>query len=132
MSAALFLSLILFFLLFMLVVVLKKEWIALGVLGIVLTIFGTLVAGGSPTLIPANLFSAVILIFLLYRYGLLALSAALFFLHLFVFYPVTSDFRAWYATDFVIGALLCLTLAGFACYTSIAGQKIFAGKLFED
>jgi serine/threonine-protein kinase len=132
MSAALFLSLILFFLLFMLVVVLKKEWIALVVLGIVLTAFGTLVAGGSPTLIPANLISALILIFLLYRYGLLALSAALFFVHLFVFYPVTSDFRAWYATDFVIGAVLCVALAAFACYTSLAGQSIFGGKLLDD
>ena len=83
-------------------------------------------------MIPANLFSASILIFLLFRYGLLALSAALFFVHLFVFYPVTSDFRAWYATDFVIGAALCVALAGFACYTSMAGQKIFGGKLFED
>lgn len=132
MSAALFLSLILFFLLFMLVIILRREWIALGVLGIVLTMFGTLVAGGSPTLIPANLFSALILIFLLYRYGLLALSAALFFVHLFVFYPVTSDFRAWYATDFVIGAALCVALAAFACYTSMAGQSIFGGKFLED
>jgi len=132
MSAGLFLSLILFFLLFMLVVILKKEWIALGVLGIVLTMFGALVAGGSPTLIPANLISALILIFLLYRYGLLALSAALFYVHLFVFYPVTSDFRAWYATDFLIGAALCVALAAFACYTSMAGQKIFGGKLLDD
>ena len=83
-------------------------------------------------MIPANLFSALILILLLYRYGLLALSAALFFVHLFVFYPVTSDFRAWYASDFVIGAVLCVALAAFACYTSMAGQSIFSGKLLED
>jgi serine/threonine-protein kinase len=132
MSAALFLSLILFFLLFMLVIMVRKEWIALVLLGILLTAFGTLVAGGRPILIPANFFSALILIFLLYRYGLLALSAALFFVHLFVFYPITSDFRAWYATDFVIGAVLCIALAAYACYTSMAGQSIFGGKLLED
>jgi Protein kinase domain len=132
MSAALFVSLILFFLLFMLVVIARKEWIALVLLGVFFTALGTLVAGGSPTMIPANLFGASVLIFLLYRYGLLALSASLFFVHLFVFYPLTSDFRAWYATDFVIGAALCVALAGFACYTSMAGQSIFSGKLLED
>jgi serine/threonine-protein kinase len=132
MSAGLFLSLIIFFLLFMLVVILRKEWIALGVLVIILTAFGTLVSGGSLTMIPASLFSALILIFLLYRYGLLALCSALFFAHLYVFYPMTSDFRAWYATDFVIGAALCVALAGLACYTSMAGQKIFGGKLLDD
>jgi serine/threonine-protein kinase len=132
MGAGVFLSLIIFFLLFMLVVMLRKEWIALGVLVIILTAFGTLVSGGSLTLIPASLFSALVLIFILYRYGLLALAGALFFSHLFVFYPMTSDLRAWYATDFIIGAALCVALAGFACYTSMAGQKIFGGKLLDD
>jgi serine/threonine-protein kinase len=131
-TAGLFLSLILFFLLFMLVVIVRKEWIALGVMTIVLTAFGVLVSGGNPAMIPANLFGALLLIFLLYRYGLLALCAALFFAHLFVFYPLTSELRAWYATDFVIGAVLCVALAAFACYTSMAGQSIFSGKLLED
>ena len=131
-GAGLFLSLIMFFLLFMLVIIFRREWIALAVLGIVVTMFGTLVAGGSVTLIPTAAFSAFVCIFLLYRYGQLALSAALFFAHLWVFYPITSDLRSWYATDFVIGAAVCITLAGFACYTSMAGQSIFSGKLFED
>jgi len=131
-SAGLFLSLIMFFVLFMLVVTFRKEWIALGVLGILLTMFGTLVAGGGLAIIPSSALGALILIFLLHRYGQLALCAALFFLHFWVFYPVTSELRAWYATDFVIGAVLCVALAGFACYTSLAGQPIFSGRLLED
>ena len=131
-SAGLFVSLIMFFLLLMLVVIFRREWIALGVLGILTTMFGTLVAGGSPILIPVTALSAFIYIFLLYRYGQLALAASLFFAHLWVFYAITSELRAWYATDFVIGALLCVAIAGFACYTSMAGQSIFSGKLLED
>jgi serine/threonine-protein kinase len=131
-TAGLFLSLIMFFLLLLLVVIFRREWIALIVLGILMTMFGTLVAGGSPILIPVNALSAFIYIFLLYRYGQLALAASLFFAHLWVFYPITSELRAWYATDFVIGALLCVAIAGFACYTSMAGQSIFSGKLLED
>ena len=132
-SASLFLSLIMFFMLLMLVVVLRREWIALVVLGILATMFGTLVSGGNPIMIfPSAAIGALILIFILYRYGLLALAASLFFAHLWVFYPITAELRAWYATDFVIGAVLCVALAAFACYTSMAGQSIFSGKLLED
>jgi hypothetical protein len=31
-----------------------------------------------------------------------------------------------------MGAVLCVALAGFACYTSMAGQSVFSGKLLED
>ena len=132
-SASLFLSLIMFFMLLMLVVVLRRESIALVVLGILVTMFSTLVSGGSPTMIfPSAALSALILIFLLYRYGLLALSASLFFAHLWVFYPITSDFRAWYAIDFVIAAIVCIALAAYACYASMGGQRMFSGKFLED
>jgi len=94
--------------------------------------FGTLVNGNGMMMFFASAFDALILIFVLYRYGLLALAAALFFAHLWVFYPITSELRAWYATDFVMGAVVCLALAGFACYTSMAGQSVFSGKLLED
>jgi hypothetical protein len=68
----------------------------------------------------------------LYRFDLLALCSALFIVHLWVFYPITTELRAWYATDFVIGGALCVALSGYACYTSMAGQRLFSGKLFED
>jgi len=122
-----------FFMLLMLVVVLRRESIALVVLGILVTMFSTLVSGGSPTMIfPSAALGSLILIFLLYRYGLLALSASLFFAHLWVFYPITSDFRAWYAIDFVIAAIVCIALAAYACYASMGGQRMFSGKFLED
>jgi serine/threonine-protein kinase len=131
-TAALFLSLIAFFLLLLLVVILRREWLALGAVSLILTLFGTLVAGATVATLLGSVVSAVILIFLLYRYGLLALCSAVFMLHLWVFYPVTTELRAWYATDFLIGAAICLALTAYACYVSMAGQKIFGGKLLED
>jgi len=56
----------------------------------------------------------------------------MFFAHLWVFYPITTELRAWYAIDFVIAGVICVALAAYACYTSMAGQKIFGGKLLED
>ena len=83
-------------------------------------------------MLPAATLAALIAIVLVYRYGLLALAAAVFVAHLFVFYPVTTELRAWYAIDFVIVALLCVALTAYAFYTSLAGQKLLVGNLFED
>jgi hypothetical protein len=54
---------------------------------------------------------------------LLALISAIFFLHLHIFYPVTSDFSAWYAADFVLALLISLALAG---------QPLFRAALPDD
>ena len=131
-TAGLFLSLIMFFLLLLAVIILRNEWVALGIVLILNTLLGTLVAGGYLTGIPGAALSGLIMIVVLYRYGLLALSMALFFAHLWVFYPMTTELGAWYAIDFVIAASLLVALAAFACYTSMAGQRLFGGKLLED
>jgi hypothetical protein len=88
--------------------------------------------GSEIKILPFTGLSALILIVLLYRYGLLALTTAVFVMHLWVFYPITTELRAWYAFDFVVGALLCVGLATWAFYTSLAGQKLFAGNLLDD
>jgi hypothetical protein len=53
-------------------------------------------------------------------------------LHLVIFYPITSDFSAWYAADFVLALLISLALAGFGFYTSLAGQPLFRASLPDD
>jgi serine/threonine-protein kinase len=131
-TSAFFLSLIMSFLFLLLVVVLRRERLALGAVAVVVALFGTLVAGGTISTLISGVVSALILILLLYRYGLLSLCAAVFIAHLWVFYPITTELRAWYATDFLIGAALCVALAAYACYISMAGQPIFGGKLLED
>jgi hypothetical protein len=68
----------------------------------------------------------------LYRYGLLALVSAIFFLHLNIFFPITSEFSAWYAGDFVAALALSLALAVYGFYTSLAGQPLLGGRLLED
>jgi len=131
-TAGLFLSLIMFFLLLLAVIILRNEWVALGVVLILNTVLGTLVAGGHLRGMPAAALSGLILVVVLYRYGLLALATMLFFAHLWVFYPMTTELRAWYAIDFVVGASLLVAIAAFACYRSMAGQRLFGGKLLED
>jgi len=68
----------------------------------------------------------------LYRYGLLALILTIFFVHLTIFFPITSDLSAWYAADFVLAAIIGLAIVGFGFYTSLAGQPLFRSSLFAD
>jgi len=131
-SAGLFVPFMMFFLLLLFVTIVRNEWISVALLWIVATLLQTLVMGSEIKILPFTGLSALILIVLLYRYGLLALTTAVFVMHLWVFYPITTELRAWYAFDFVVGALLCVGLATWAFYTSLAGQKLFAGNLLDD
>jgi hypothetical protein len=68
----------------------------------------------------------------LQRFGLLALISAIFFLHLMVFFPVTTEFSAWYASSFILDLIIILSLAVYGFYKSIAGQPLFRSKFLDD
>lgn len=131
-TAGLFLSLITMFLLLLFVVILRREWLGLGVLWALLTLFGTLVGNPGISELPAAAIGSALTLFVLYRYGLLALCSAVFVLHLWVFYPITTEIKAWYAFDFVVGAIICVALAVYGFYISLAGQSVLGGKLLKD
>jgi len=131
-SSALFLSFITLFLLLLFVVLLRREGLALGVLWALLTLFGTLVGNLGVAALPGAAIGAALTLFVLYRYGMVALCAMLFVIHLWVFYPMTTDLTAWYAFDFVIGLAICVALAVYGFYTSLAGQSVFGGRFLQD
>jgi hypothetical protein len=129
--ASLLQSFILLFFLLLLYIIVRRERVAavavwlIGSVAISLT--HDTVLG-----VPFAIVGAFLVVWVLYRYGLLALISAIFFLHLVIFFPITSDFSAWYAADFVLALIIALTLAGFAFYTSLAGQPLFRGTLPDD
>ena len=57
---------------------------------------------------------------------------ALFVVHLWVFFPLTTELRAWYAADSVIALVICVALVGHGFFRSLAGQSVFSGKLLAD
>ncbi|HEX8635542.1 MAG TPA: protein kinase [Pyrinomonadaceae bacterium] len=73
-----------------------------------------------------------ILLTVLTRFGLLAQITMHFFSHLLPFYPVTTEFSAWYATSFLLQLFLLSSILLYAFYTSLAGQPIFRGQFLED
>lgn len=112
--------------------VLRREWLAFGVLWLLQTVLNALIAEVPLPMIFFPALSSFLVIFVLYRYGLLAAVSTLFFLHLGIFFPITTEFTAWYATDFLIALVICLAIAVYSFYISLAGQPLFTGKLLED
>ncbi|HEU4931886.1 MAG TPA: serine/threonine-protein kinase [Pyrinomonadaceae bacterium] len=124
-------SFMLLFFLFLLYIILRRERLAAVVLSLIMVVALSLThetAAG----VPFACISVLLLMWALYRYGLLALIVAIFFVHLTIFFPITSDLSAWYAGDFVLAAIIGLALVVFGFYTSLAGQPLFRSSLFSD
>ena len=128
-SAGLFLAFICVFLLLLFVSVLRSEIVSLITLGILFTIMSMLISDSTLIMLPFVAVSSFLILFVLRRYGLLATVATLFVAHLFVFFPITTDFTAWYAREFTIALVICVLLGVFAAYTSVGGAKVFAEKV---
>jgi serine/threonine-protein kinase len=130
-SAGLLQGFMLLFFLLLLYIILRRERIAALALFLIAAVALSLTEETAVG-VPFACVSALLIVLVLYRYGLLALISALFFLHLLIFFPITSDFSAWYATDFILSLIISLGLAIFGFYTSLAGQPLFRGSLPDD
>jgi len=128
---ALLQSFILLFFLLLLYILLRRERLAVLALTLIMAVALSLTHDNA-TGIPFACIAVLFISWVLYRYGLLALISAIFFVHLTIFYPITSDLSAWYAADFVMGMIVCLVLVVFGFYTSLAGQPLFRSSLLSD
>jgi len=127
-----FIAFIILFLLLLFVLVLRRERLGLLAVWILTMLVASLLAQISPIMIPFSAMTALLLVLVLYRFGLLAMISALFLFHLSVFFPSTTEFTAWYATDFTIAFAISLALAVYSFFISLAGQPLFSGNLLED
>ncbi len=122
------------FLLLLLAIVLRRNWLA-EVVGLLIAAFtlSLLIGGGDGSF--RWLYGSVLTLFFitpLYRYGLLAMISTQFFFHVFVFFPITTELTAWYAAGFVLDLIIMIALAAYAFYISLAGQPLFRGNLLEE
>ena len=97
-------------------------------------IYSALFLGGSQPIVdaPFGLVVSATTIFILLRFGMLALVFTEFFILFFNFYPVTSDFSAWYAGSAAFAAALGAGLMLYGFKSSLAGQPLFKGSLVGD
>jgi serine/threonine-protein kinase len=113
-------------------IILRREWAAIAVVWLLFAVLGGL-AGENPSIdLPFAAVASALTLFILLRFGMLALVFTQFFILMFNFFPITTDFSAWYAG----GTIFCLTVATalilFGFKSSLAGQTLFRGSLVDD
>jgi predicted Ser/Thr protein kinase len=124
-------TLLFFFLLFVLRVLLRKEWLAAMVFVALWVALKTLgsdypwIDGFAWTLLYAV---AAIVAF---RFGFVALAVSLFVTDTLLNVPLTLDFSYWYASNTLLPLLSVAALAVWGFYNSLAGQKLWKAELFS-
>jgi hypothetical protein len=124
-------ALIQFFVLFLLRVVLRKQWLATGFFVLIFVTANVLSSTDPPVVAVSMLVFFAGFIFVLMRFGFLAATANFLSSWLLTIVPITTDLSAWYAGSSIAVVVLVLAIAGFAFHTSLGGQKGFVGKLLE-
>jgi eukaryotic-like serine/threonine-protein kinase len=123
---------LLLFLILLLAMLFRRDWLGFLVGWLVFLAALAFLGGGSIFNWASAAVTAGLITFVLLRYGLLAMVFTIFFLQIYISFPVTTNLTAWYATGFVLDLILMLILVFYAFRTSLAGQSVFSGKLLED
>ena len=122
------------FLLLLFLAVLRKKWLAVGALFLLVFIANGLAFASDGPAIGwiASFLIATTSVASIARFGLLAHYSFFFFWNLTFGVAITANFSSWYAgaTFFSFVVLMGLALYGF--YISLAGQPLFKGKLLAD
>ena len=124
-------SLGIFFLLFLLRLLVKKDWIA----AIVIVFLGAITNTGGDYFWMTFLASAVIwlsIYLVLRRFGLLALVVGLVVQNMLVTLPMTTHLSRWYASGAIAGMLVIVAVAFFALQNALAGQPLFSARVLDD
>jgi hypothetical protein len=124
------LSLFLFF--FLLRLVLRKEWLAGAVLIVILTVVPALQGRSLAVDIAAAAISTGVLVWLLLRFGLLAIVTGFLAGSAVIHFFVTSDFSAWYAESTICGLVIVVAMAAYGFHTTLAGRPLFKSELLSD
>jgi hypothetical protein len=129
---ALFLSLAILFVLFLLRALLRKEWVASLVWVLFLTAFFSVGTDSVPVTLVENLIVQGVTVFLLRRLGLLWLVVAIFFNGLLSRFPLATQPSSWYAGISLAAILLMAAMAFYGFYTSLGGRPAFGGAVLEE
>ena len=107
----------LLFILFVLRVLLRKQWAA----AIAWVLLFTVLASGDPVGWVSALIFSTLAVFVMIRFGLLALVANHMVFSILQHFPLTTQGSAWYAGIGLTGILLIGAMAFYGFYTSLGG-----------
>jgi serine/threonine-protein kinase len=128
-----FLAILLSFLLLLLLTVLRKKWLAVAVMWLIIFLTDIDFTSSHQWIFWLNLFlTATFVTLAAARFGLLTLYSLFFFSSLSSGFPITSDFSSWYAGITLFTFVVVMSLAIYGFYTSLAGEPLLKGSLLED
>ena len=119
------------FYLFLLRILLRRQWLTIGVSTVFLASVIYPVSDMPIISFPLGVASASALVFLGVRFGLVAMMFGWLAVAMLYGFPVILSF-SWYASTGVFAVVTLLSLAIYGFYTSLGGQKVFAGKLLDE
>ena len=125
-----FIWLTLLFVLFLFRALLRKEWAAAVAWVLLFTLVGRI--GNHWLGWVGALFFFSLAVFVLIRFGLLALVANLVVVNIVQTFPLTTQGSAWYAGISLAGILLVAAMAFYGFYTSLGGRPVFGGPVLEE
>ncbi len=124
-------TLMFFFLIFLLRVILRKQWLAAAGFTLIFTALGLLSSDHPwvdfPLIIIVYAVAAVVVV----RFGLIALASGIFMADLMGNVPLTTDFSVWYGGATLFPLLVVAALAVWGFYTALAGRPLLKNELFE-
>jgi len=99
-------------------VLVRKQWLAGGISIVIFTVLAsTTVLGGTRPLIGAPFWGVVFggIVFVLIRFGLVALTTGIFVQYVLCSFPITASVSVWYlgSSLFVLGAIFAMAVYGF-------------------
>ena len=122
-------SLGILFLIFLCRVVLRKQWLAAGVIVVVLAAMEA-TNGGNPFIgWSVNIVFFGLMVITLMQLGLVALTAAMFVAIFLSQFPVTTDFSVWYSGQVAFTFIVLLALAAYGFRIALAGQRLIRDEL---
>ena len=113
----------LLFVLLLLRVLLRKQWAAAVAWVLLFTVLGS---SDPPGWVGALIFGTLA-VFVMTRFGLLALVTNFMVFNILQHFPLTSQGSAWYAGIGLTGILLIAAMAFYGFYTSLGGRPVFGG-----
>ncbi|HXI40939.1 MAG TPA: serine/threonine-protein kinase [Bryobacteraceae bacterium] len=124
-------TLIFFFLIFLLRVMLRRQWLAVAAFTLIFTVMKWLTSANPIAEVPVEFLVYGIAGIVVVRFGLIALAAGIFMVDMLGSTPVTTNFSVWYATSPLAALLLVLGIAIWSFHTALAGRPLFKQELFE-
>jgi len=125
-------GLFLFFLFFLSRVASRRHWLGTAVFVLVSGVFWGLPSANVPLGAVFGVLLALEALFLLVRFGVLALVVNVIAGLILSTCPMTTDFSAWYAGSMLVAIGAVLALAAYAFHTALAGRPLFKAGFLEE